>query len=338
MAWKLLSLSSLTTKNQKVTTSEIPTFLVLKSIKHLYSSSALLLEHFVNPDSCSNSDSFYASLIDNSTHKRHLYQIHSQLVVSGFQHSGFLITKLVNGSSNLGQICYARKVFDEFCYPDVFMWNAIIRSYSRNNMFRNTIEMYSWMRRAGVHPDGFTFPYVLKACTELLDFGLSCLVHGQIITYGFGSDVFVQNGLVALYAKCGHIGMARVVFNGLYDRTIVSWTSIISGYAQNGEAQEALKMFNQMRNTDVKPDWIALVSILRAYTDVDDLEQGRSLHGCVIKIGLEAEPDLLISLTALRILMFVYLHLDGGGEERRKLVYHWLFLIFKMDHNITRIG
>ncbi|XP_061374410.1 pentatricopeptide repeat-containing protein At3g12770 [Gastrolobium bilobum] len=298
MAWKLLSLSLLTTKNHKVTTSEIRTYLIPKFIKHFCSSSALRLEHSVNLDHCFNSDSFYASLIDNSTHKRHLNQIHNQLLVSGLQHNGFLITKLVNGSSNLGQICYARKLFDEFCNPDVFMWNAIIRSYSRKNMFRDTIEMYRWMRWTGVHPDEFTFPYVLKACTGLLDFGLSCVLHGQIMRYGFGLDVFVQNGLVALYAKCGHIGMARGVFDALYDRTIVSWTSIISGYAQNGEAMEALRMFNQMRNTDVKPDWIALVSILRAYTDVDDLEQGRSLHGCVIKMGLEDEPDLLISLTA----------------------------------------
>ncbi|RDX83210.1 Pentatricopeptide repeat-containing protein, partial [Mucuna pruriens] len=298
MAWKLLSLFPLTTKIQKATTSEIPTCLVLKSIKYLCSSSALYHEHFISHDRFFNSDSFYASLIDNSTHKRHLDQIHNQLVVSGLQHNGFLMTKLVNGSSNIGLICYARKLFDEFCYPDVFIWNAIIRSYSRNNMFRDTVKMYRWMRWTGVHPDGFTFPYVLKACTELLDFGLSCLIHGQIIGYGFGSDVFVQNGLVALYAKCDNIGMAKVVFNGLYHRTIVSWTSIISGYAQNGEAMEALRMFSQMRNTDVKPDWIALVSILRAYTDVDDLEQGKSLHGCIIKMGLEDEPDLLISLTA----------------------------------------
>ncbi|KHN27212.1 Pentatricopeptide repeat-containing protein [Glycine soja] len=225
--------------------------------KYLCFSSALHPEHFVNHGHCFNSDSFYASLIDNSTHKRHRDQIHNQLVISGLQHNGFLMTKVVNGSSNLGQICYARKLFDEFCYPDVFMWNAIIRSYSRN-MFRDTVEMYRWMRWIGVHPDGFTFPHVLTACTELLDFGLSCEIHEQIIRYRFGSDVFVQNGLVSLYAKCGHIGVAKVVFDGLYHRTIVSWTSIISGYPQNEKAVEALRMFGQMRNADVKPDWIAL--------------------------------------------------------------------------------
>ncbi|PKI55078.1 hypothetical protein CRG98_024544 [Punica granatum] len=98
--------------------------------------------------------------------------------------------------------------------------------------------------------------------------------------------------------KCGKIEQARVVFDGLGDRTIVSWTSIISGCAQNGQPMEALRIFTQMRRSNVLPDWIALVSIVRAYADVEDLEQGRSVHGLVIKMGLEKEPDLLISLTA----------------------------------------
>ncbi|CAK8540999.1 unnamed protein product [Lathyrus sativus] len=288
MSW-IFSLPSLITKHTKFTPFETHTCLVLNFIKHLCSSS-------VNP--CFKSHSFYESLIDNSTHVIHLYQIHGHLVISGLQYDRFLVAKLVNGSSNFGYVCYARKLFDEFPDPDLFMWNAVIRSYLRNGMYRNVVEMFRWMRWVGLWPDRFTFPCVVKACSELLDFGLSCLVHGQIVVCGFGSDVFVQNGLVVLYAKCGRIGLARGVFDGLCDRTIVSWTAIISGYAQNGEAWEALRMFNRMRKTDVKPDWISLVSVIRAYTDVDDLEQGRSLHGCVIKTGLEDESDLAVSLTA----------------------------------------
>ncbi|KAK7818767.1 pentatricopeptide repeat-containing protein, partial [Quercus suber] len=110
---------------------------------------------------------------------------------------------------------------------------------------------------AGVSPDCFTFPYLLKACCGLL-----------------ALEMGWQNSLVAMYAKCSQIRHARMVFDGLYDRTIVTWTSIISGYAQNGEPIEALRIFSQMRQSNVKPDWIALM-------------------------GLEYEPDLLISLTAM---------------------------------------
>lgn len=244
-------------------------------------------------------NSFYVSFIDNSTHKTHLNQIHAHLLASGLQDCGFLITKLINVSCNLGEIRYARKVFDEFPDPDVFLWNAIIRGYSMHNMFGDVIEMYSRMQMAGVSLDCFTFLYVLKACSGLLALEMGWRVHGQIFRHGFELDVFVQNSLVAMYAKCSQIRHARMVFDGLYDRTIVTWTSIISGYAQNGEPIEALRIFSQMRQSNVKPDWIALVSVLRAFTDVEDLEQGKSVHGCVIKMGLEYEPDLLISLTAM---------------------------------------
>ncbi|GAB2275035.1 hypothetical protein Dimus_009803 [Dionaea muscipula] len=252
-------------------------------------------------DAChaSGTDSFYFSLLDNSTTTCHLNQLHAQLLVSGLRENGFLITKLINVCAGIGEILYARKVFDEFSDPGVFLWNAIIRCYNMCNMFSHVAEMYLRMQWTEVHPDPFTLPYVLKACREMGLLGMGRAVHGQIFRYGFDCDVFLQNGLVALYAKCDRIDRAKVVFDCMDDRTIVSWTSIISAYAQHGHAIEALRTFKEMRRqADAKPDWITLVSVLRAYTDVEDLEQGRSVHGCIIKMGLEFEQDLLISLTA----------------------------------------
>ncbi|KAM1358500.1 hypothetical protein TB2_045469 [Malus domestica] len=281
---------------------ETPASFSFTFIRH-YCSSPLRLDPYCYDDQHlrhgHDPDSFFGSLIDGSTRKSQLGQIHAQLVVLGLIDSGFLITKLVNASSNLGYISYARQVFDEFTDPDVFQWNAIIRCYSRHNVFSQAIEMYSRMQVMGVSPDGFTFPHVLKACSGMPDLEMGRRVHGQVFRHGFESDVFVQNGLVALYAKCSRIDRARAVFDGLGERTVVSWTSMISGYAQNGQPLEALRIFGLMRNLNVKPDWIVLVSVLKAYTDVEDLGQGTSVHGCLIKMGLESEPDLLIALTAM---------------------------------------
>ncbi|KAK9151437.1 hypothetical protein Syun_009746 [Stephania yunnanensis] len=155
------------------------------------------------------------------------------------------------------------------------------------------------MQVEGVSPDGFTLPNVLKACSGVMELAMGRRVHCQIYRRGFESDVFVQNGLVAFYAKCGEIGKAWIVFDVLNDKTIVSWTSIISGYAHNGNSMEASRIFSRMRELDVKPDWIAIVSVLRAYTDVDDLGRGKSIQGLVVKLGFELEHDLLVALTSL---------------------------------------
>ncbi|KAK1568307.1 hypothetical protein Q3G72_022906 [Acer saccharum] len=197
-------------------------------------------------------DPFYASLIDNSTHKRHLNQIHVRLLVSGLHESGFLITKLVNKISNFGEIDYAGKVFDEFLDPDVFLWNAIIRCHSRHNFFSDALQLYSRMQRAWVSPDGYTLPLVLKACSGLPSLEMGRPVHGQIFRHGFEADVFVQNGLVAFYAKCGQIARARIIPN------VIMWNAMISGYAKNGYAEEAVKLFREMISKNIRADSITV--------------------------------------------------------------------------------
>ncbi|CAM8989062.1 unnamed protein product [Rhodiola kirilowii] len=243
---------------------------------------------------------FYSSLIDKSTCRNHLVQIHARLGVFGLRGNGFLITKFLNACANLGEIRYARKLFDEFPDPYVFLWNAVIRGYAKHNLFYDAVRIYLRMHIVGVSPDCFTFPHILKACGGLPSLRVGKMVHGQIFRYGFNSDVFLQNGLVAMYIKCEDVGCARVVFERLCDRTVVSWTSLISGYSQNGQPMEALRIFSQMRLCgDVRPDWIALVSVLKAYADLEDLNQGESVHSCVIKMGLEFEQDLVVTLTAM---------------------------------------
>ncbi|CAN8259579.1 unnamed protein product [Cochlearia groenlandica] len=265
------------------------------------SKTSLLASPFLHTNSGINSDSFYASLIDSSTHKSQLRQIHARLLVLGLQFSGFLITKLIQASSSFGDISFARQVFDDLPRPQIFPYNAIIRGYSRNNLFQDAILMYYKMQLARVSPDSFTFPHLLKACSFSPNLGMGRFVHGQVFRLGFEEDVFVQNGLIALYAKCRRMGSARIVFEGLSlpERTVVSWTAIVSGYAQNGEPVEALEIFSEMRKIGVNPDWVALVSVLNAFTCLQDLNQGRSIHACVVKIGLETEPDLLISLNTM---------------------------------------
>ncbi|CAA2986140.1 pentatricopeptide repeat-containing At3g12770 [Olea europaea subsp. europaea] len=266
-------------------------------LDHLFSSNTNLCSTFYTFDP----ETYYTYLLEKSVSKNHLNQIHAKLFTNGVENNGFIIAKFIHVCSNLKEISYAHQVFDKFPDPYVFLWNAIIRGYSMHNMFANAIEMYTRMQHAYVSPDSFTFPHVLKACGGLVAIGIGTAVHAQSFRLGFENDVFVQNGLVAFYVKCNKICYAGNVFDGLQDRSVVSWTSIISGHAQNGQPMEALRIFSKMRASNVKPDWINLVSVLRAYSDVEDLEQGRSIHGLVIKVGLEFEPDLRIALTAMYV-------------------------------------
>ncbi|XP_022941625.1 pentatricopeptide repeat-containing protein At3g12770 isoform X1 [Cucurbita moschata] len=233
----------------------------------------------------------------NSSCRKHLDQLYVQLIVSGLYKCGFLVIKFVNACLHLRDVNYAHKVFREVLEPDILLWNGIIKGYTQNNIFAGAIRMYKDMQVSGVNPDCFTFLYVLKACGGMSVEGIGKQMHSQTFKYGLGSNVFVQNSLVSMYARFGQTSSARLVFDKLHNRTVVSWTSIISGYVQNGDPVDALRVFKDMRRSTVKLDWIVLVSVVTAYTDMEDLGQGKAIHSLVTKLGLEFEPDIVVSLT-----------------------------------------
>ncbi|XP_024533667.1 pentatricopeptide repeat-containing protein At3g53360, mitochondrial-like [Selaginella moellendorffii] len=58
--------------------------------------------------------------------------------------------------------------------------------------------------------------------------------------------------LIDMYAPCGSLASARAVFEGKTGHDVATWT--IQGYAENGESNAALKLFEQMRTRNCAPN------------------------------------------------------------------------------------
>ncbi|KAH9304438.1 hypothetical protein KI387_008842, partial [Taxus chinensis] len=63
----------------------------------------------------------------------------------------------------------ARKVFGKIPKPnhDAFLWNVMIRGYATSGLSEEAVDAYYQMQLAGILPDNFTFPFVLKACAGI---------------------------------------------------------------------------------------------------------------------------------------------------------------------------
>eukprot|EP01018_Ginkgo_biloba_P018851 Gb_21567 [translate_table: standard] len=230
----------------------------------------------------------YASLLQACTDIKQIHQLHTHMLKIGLEQNPFLLNKLVSMYALYGAMGYARQIFDKIHNRNTFVWNVIIRGYTMDGSCEEAIAHYFQMRQAGVQPDKFTFPFVLKACAYLSALQEGREIHDHIVRSGLESDVFVATALVHMYSKCGCIDIARQVFGKMSKREVVPWNAMVGAAAENGNDHEALTLFNEMQLAEVKPDSITMVNVLPACAHLAALHQGKWFHGYIIKCGFES--------------------------------------------------
>ncbi|KAL4191935.1 hypothetical protein AMTRI_Chr06g191490 [Amborella trichopoda] len=171
--------------------------------------------------------------------------------------------------------------------PNLFTWNAIIRAYAHSSQPQQSVLLYNHiLRHYFLSLDNYTFPFVFKACARLSLKPKGEEIHATTVKLGFESDVFVQNSMVSMYGSCKSIREAKMVFDSMKTRDVVSWNCIIACYLQRGESEHALKQFEEMLRNSINPNGFTIASALAACARTGDLDSGKRLHNIIHELGL----------------------------------------------------
>ncbi|KDP37157.1 hypothetical protein JCGZ_06213 [Jatropha curcas] len=195
-----------------------------------------------------------------------------------------------------GDLCNAWNVFGRMGERDLFSWNVLVGGYAKAGFFDEALCLYHRMLWVGIKPDIYTFPCVLRSCGGAHDFVRGREIHGHVIRFGFEADVSVVNALITMYVKCSQVGLARLVFDKMSQRDRISWNAMISGYFQNGECIEGLKLFLQMLALPIDPDLMTMTSVISACELLGDDRLGREIHGYVIRTEYGNDVSIFSSL------------------------------------------
>jgi len=179
-----------------------------------------------------------------------------------------------------GSVGSARKVFDlaPDSALDVVSWNSIISGYLKSGLFGEALRVFGRMVAKSVRIDGMTPVSALIACARIGSLDLGRKIHSLVVVNGFQLDFYLGSSLVSMYAKCGDLEIARKVFDGIADKNVVCWTSMISGYAQSGQFREAVELFREMQLGGVKPDNATVACVVSCCGQLGALDQGGYLH------------------------------------------------------------
>ncbi|XP_010920594.3 pentatricopeptide repeat-containing protein At1g18485 [Elaeis guineensis] len=196
----------------------------------------------------------------------------------------------------------ARRLFSRMLGRNVVSWNAMIGGCARNGDVDGTFDLLREMSMEdGVKANEVSVLSALPACLGPAELPNVKELHGYVIRNKLQTNDLVSNALIAAYSKCGSLESAGHVFDGMEMKTVSSWNALIGGYAQNGDPSKAVDLFLQMTSLGIEPDWFSIGSLLLACAHLKDLLNGRSIHGFVLRNGLEKDSFIKISLLSLYI-------------------------------------
>lgn len=227
-------------------------------------------------------------------------QIHAQFTVNGLLNKGISGTRILGMYIMCNNYFDAKKLFWQLQLRYASPWNWMIRGFTKMGCYDYGILFYFKMLSWGTSPDKYTFPYLIKACGGLGAVDLVKYVHEMIKDMGFELDVYVGSALVKFYGENDCLDNARKLFDKLSHRDVVLWNVMLNGYLKcEGLEGNLIKLFDEMRKSEVEPNVVTYTCILKLYGSKSMLRSGAQVHGLVLRCGFEMVPSVANTLVAL---------------------------------------
>ncbi|XP_073012117.1 pentatricopeptide repeat-containing protein At3g50420 [Typha latifolia] len=219
-------------------------------------------------------------------------QLHALILISTPPSiSPFLYNNLLSLYFKCGSLADARKLFDKMPTRNLISYNAMIAAYSRDfHHAAYALRIFCHMGHVGLRPNASTFSSLVRASTSLRDARIGAAVQTQVVRLGFLNSICVKTALVGMYAECGSVDAANLVFSEMGERDVISWNTIIHCSVRNGSVARGLEQFGQMIMEGLVPTQSTFSIVLSGCGRMDDLNKGRIIHSWIVKS--ELEPDV----------------------------------------------
>ncbi|XP_059666713.1 pentatricopeptide repeat-containing protein At4g20770 [Cornus florida] len=201
---------------------------------------------------------------DGFSSSLHGQQIHGLTIKLGFERDLHLNNSLLDMYAKNGNMDSAEMIFTNLPEVSVVSWNVMIGGYGQNYQTGKAIKYMQKMQSQGFEPDERTYINMLAAC----------IISGDIKT-------------------------ARQIFERMACPNLSSWNALLSGYSQNENHREAIKLFREMQFRGIQPDRTTLAIILSSCAGLGLLEGGKQVHVASLKAFLHTDVYVASGLIGL---------------------------------------
>ncbi|OAY74142.1 Pentatricopeptide repeat-containing protein [Ananas comosus] len=181
---------------------------------------------------------------------------------------------ILSGYVNCGRVDDALEIFKQMPQKSQLTWMVMISGLVQNGLPEEALRLFSQMRDGNLKPCDYTFAGAIAACGEVGALQNGKQLHAQLIQIGFESSNSAGNALLTMYAKCGAVEQAHLVFVVMPNVDSISWNAMIAALGQHGHGSEAVELYDQMIAEGLCPDRITFLTILSACNHAGLVDEG----------------------------------------------------------------
>ncbi|OIW19949.1 hypothetical protein TanjilG_30883 [Lupinus angustifolius] len=200
-------------------------------------------------------------------------------------------TEMVGAYMEFGLVDLAFKIFNDMPEKNAVSYNALLSGFCQNGEGLKTLDLFINMVEEGLELTDFSLTSVVNACSLVADYNVSKQVHGFVLKFGCGSNACIEAALLDMYTRCEKMADAKNMFVRweLEELRDVAWTSMICGYARNGELDEAISLVHRSQSEGkMIMDEVASVSMLSLCGTIGCHDIGKQIHCNALKFGFES--------------------------------------------------
>ncbi|OIT34215.1 PREDICTED: pentatricopeptide repeat-containing protein At5g08305 [Nicotiana attenuata] len=200
---------------------------------------------------------------------------------------------LLDGYGKCGDVVSMREVFDSMIERDVVSWSSLIDGYVKDGEYSEALAVFEKMRLQGPKANEVTMVSVLGACAHLGALEQGRAMHGYVVENRLPMTLVLRTSLVDMYAKCGAVEEALVVFREALGRKtdVLIWNSMIGGLATHGLVTESLELYKEMQVLKVRPDEITYLCLLCACAHGGLVKEAWCFFDSLSKDGMKAKCE-----------------------------------------------
>lgn len=206
----------------------------------------------------------------------------------GFHCHVYVLTGLISLYSKCREMSTARLLFEQIERPDLISYNALISGFSCNSETASAVGLFRELLMSREKVNSSTIVGLIPVFYPFGHLDLTCSIHGFCFKYGLVSNSSVSTALTTVYSRLNEIESARKLFDEFPDKSLESWNAMISGYAQNGQTEMAISLFQEMQMCEIHPNPVTFTSILSACAQLGALSLGKWVHELISKENFES--------------------------------------------------